>query len=468
LKECPTHVIHPDRRLVLHAGHSWFHFGGLLEFSSSTVCPFYALSHLLITCILYHICGLRCSLLRFRFSAYCNLVGISRFDSTNCPLIRCGALPTYATNQSKQLAEEEEIAGLPGDEDDVMVDDAVEEQGYASSTPTSSLTWITWFCSLPGHEYFCEVTEDFIEDDFNLTGLNALVPFWKEAMEMVLDVEPEDALKIPDVSIVESSAELLYGLVHQRYILTRPGLQAMVEKYEAGHFGICPRVFCNSTHVAPCGRYDLPGLDTVKLYCPNCNDIYTPPSSRYQGVDGAFFGTTFAPLLFQTYRELSPASYYPPRSHGQSSTLPDSPRSSNDDQNGSNEDELFENVMPHGGKKRPHCQVYVPSLFGFRVSEKARSGTRMQWMRLRPRTVEELDLVDWRGQWKAIDDEVDPHDADDEDNDEGDGRPGRLENFDDDLEEDGVEEESESESEAAPPPPPPSRPIGGRKAVKRI
>ncbi len=36
----------------------------------------------------------------------------------------------YATNQPKQLAEEEEIAGLPGDEDDVMVDDAIEEQGY--------------------------------------------------------------------------------------------------------------------------------------------------------------------------------------------------------------------------------------------------------------------------------------------------------------------------------------------------
>jgi casein kinase II subunit beta len=52
------------------------------------------------------------------------------------------------------------------------------------------LTWISWFCSLPGHDYFCEVAEDFIEDDFNLTGLNAMVPFWKEAMEMVLDVEP--------------------------------------------------------------------------------------------------------------------------------------------------------------------------------------------------------------------------------------------------------------------------------------
>lgn len=60
----------------------------------------------------------------------------------------------------------------------------------ASSTPTSTLTWISWFCSLPGHEYFCEVSEEFIEDDFNLTGLNSMVPFWKEAMEMVLDVEP--------------------------------------------------------------------------------------------------------------------------------------------------------------------------------------------------------------------------------------------------------------------------------------
>ena len=38
----------------------------------------------------------------------------------------------------------------------------------------------------------------------------------------------EETNKIPDVSIVEASAELLYGLVHQRFILTRAGLQAMV------------------------------------------------------------------------------------------------------------------------------------------------------------------------------------------------------------------------------------------------
>ena len=40
----------------------------------------------------------------------------------------------------------------------------------------------------------------------------------------------EETNKIPDVSIVEASAELLYGLVHQRFILTRAGLQAMVRR----------------------------------------------------------------------------------------------------------------------------------------------------------------------------------------------------------------------------------------------
>jgi casein kinase II subunit beta len=59
-----------------------------------------------------------------------------------------------------------------------------------SASVTDSLTWISWFCSLAGHEYFAEVAEDFIEDDFNLTGLTTYVPFYKEALEMILDVEP--------------------------------------------------------------------------------------------------------------------------------------------------------------------------------------------------------------------------------------------------------------------------------------
>jgi hypothetical protein len=39
------------------------------------------------------------------------------------------------------------------------------------------------------------VHEDFIDDDFNLTGLQSMVPFWKEALDMVLDVEPGTSLQ---------------------------------------------------------------------------------------------------------------------------------------------------------------------------------------------------------------------------------------------------------------------------------
>ncbi|KAL0576911.1 casein kinase 2 regulatory subunit [Marasmius crinis-equi] len=338
---------------------------------------------------------------------------------------------------SQQEFEEEEVISGTGEGDEIMEE---VEEGYTSSTPTSTLTWISWFCSLPGHEYFCEVTEDFIEDDFNLTGLNTMVPFWKEAMEMVLDVEPdEEAAKIPDVSIVESSAEMLYGLVHSRYILTRVGLQAMVDKYEAGIFGSCPRVYCVGCNVVPCGRSDMPGLDTVKLFCPNCNDIYTPPSSRFQGVDGAFFGTTFPHLFFQTYKELAPAPFWKaPSSTSALTAASASPRSSTGSVRGS-----FENPNQHGGQKRAAGYVYVPRIYGFKVSERAKSGPRMHWLRLRPETPEELDMVDWRGRWIDEDDEYD----DDEEEEEEDRR---MEDFDPDAldEEDDDEEEEEEEEEA--------------------
>ncbi|TIA79671.1 hypothetical protein E3P98_03139 [Wallemia ichthyophaga] len=229
-----------------------------------------------------------------------------------------------------------------------------------------------------GHEYFAEVSEDFIEDEFNLTGLAGIVGFYKEALEMILDVEPEESLKIPDVSIVEHSAEMLYGLIHARFILTRVGLQQMVEKYENGHFGFCPRFCCQSCPVVPCGRSDTPGVDTVKLYCPNCMDIYVPPSSRFQGVDGSFFGTTFPHLLFHTYKDLQPSIVLPV----------------NDD------DTVDYQAIAESHYKPAATKIYTPKIYGFRISEKSRSGPRMQWLRMRPTSQKELDSVDNQGRIK--------------------------------------------------------------------
>lgn len=336
----------------------------------------------------------------------------------------------------------------------------------SSGTPES---WISSFCSLVGHEYFAEVSEDFIEDDFNLTGLQNQVPMYKEALEMILDVEPEDEdddeedeeeeeeeeeeedndavmrgedgeklsgggyrraserrqMRLAnDLSVIESSAELLYGLIHQRYITSRPGIQQMADKYELKHFGTCPRVFCNAARVLPVGCSDIPGQETVKVFCPSCLDVYTPPNSRFQSVDGAFFGTTFGSLFFMTFPEFDVSaksdhtnlaatnpvfgrSDAAPTEHtkSRSSSLTSTPVPTGGSalqQQQQQQQELFlpppnqpsiingmspSNLAPGLGLGKMH----ESRIYGFRVSERSRTGPRMKWLRMRPLDINELD-----------------------------------------------------------------------------
>lgn len=122
---------------------------------------------------------------------------------------------------------------------------------------------------------------------------------------------------------------------------------------------------------------------------------------------GAFFGTTFPHLFFQTYRELAPAPFWRPPQVGEAQPSPRSSQGSNP------RSSPFVNPNPNGGQKRAAGYVYVPRIYGFKVSERAKNGPRMQWLRLRPEDPEDLDAVDWRGRW--IDDEDDGYDDDLED-----------------------------------------------------
>ncbi|PFH59875.1 hypothetical protein XA68_11733 [Ophiocordyceps unilateralis] len=304
-------------------------------------------------------------------------------------------------------------------------------------------SWISSFCALLGHEYFAEVSEEFIEDDFNLTGLQSQVALYKEALEMILDVEPEDdededddledmdeenesglpedpdraagrhpgqrrhSNPLSDLSVVESSAEMLYGLIHQRFICSRAGIQQMSEKYELGHFGCCPRTHCEMARTLPVGLSDIPGEDTVKLFCPSCLDVYVPPNSRFQTVDGAFFGRTFGALFLLTFPE------YDLTKRGADVLSPGTSRITADEPilNG-----IFsKNIAPSLGPGH----IYEPRIYGFRVSERARSGPRMQWLRDRPYDVNELDEARNYAEQFGDDSDDDDDDSDDDDDDDG-------------------------------------------------
>ncbi|KAI9506154.1 putative casein kinase II subunit beta-2, partial [Coemansia spiralis] len=224
--------------------------------------------------------------------------------------------------------------------------DNSEESDYGdeiyASDESANMSWVSWFCSLKGHEYFCEVPEDYIEDEFNLTGLAQTVNYYLEALDTIMDIEDdnEDPLDNDEMEAIDSSAEILYGLIHARYIITRNGLHQMANKYEIGEFGECPRYGCDGTFVIPCGRTDVPERDSVKLFCPSCLDIYSPPSSRHQKIDGAYFGTSFPHMFFQA----------------------------------------FPSLIPTGSGL-----VYTPRIYGFAINEQSKAGPRMQWLRMRPK-----------------------------------------------------------------------------------
>ncbi|AOA64376.1 Beta regulatory subunit of casein kinase 2, a Ser/Thr protein kinase [Komagataella phaffii GS115] len=228
----------------------------------------------------------------------------------------------------------------------VESDQMSQESGSDEEQP-----WIQEYCMMFGHEYFVEVSNEFIEDDFNLTGLSSIVPFYREALDMILDYQPDYQIKSESLPIIHHSAELLYGLIHARYILTKPGLQAMAGKYEKAVFGTCLRVHCEGMYLLPIGRYDQVGIETVRLYCPSCNDIYLPSSSKYLHIDGAFFGTSFAILFVNMFNEI----------------------------------QRRVNLIPK--------QIFDLKLFGFKINKIAPSGPRMKWLRQYPtNSAEEEEL----------------------------------------------------------------------------
>jgi len=67
--------------------------------------------------------------------------------------------------------------------------------------------------SLAGNELFCEVEAEFAQDTFNLTGLQNLIPYFDYALDMILDVEPSEALSEDQQGQNAAGEAVLHSLV---------------------------------------------------------------------------------------------------------------------------------------------------------------------------------------------------------------------------------------------------------------
>ncbi|KAJ6808549.1 putative casein kinase II subunit beta-4 isoform X1 [Iris pallida] len=185
------------------------------------------------------------------------------------------AAAAAAASKSKE-ASQQTSAQAPHD-----ISDTGSEETDISTSEGDDSSWISWFCGLRGNELLCEVDEDYIQDDFNLCGLQGQVPFYDYALDMILDNDSlSGEIDGEEHNEIESAAEMLYGLIHARYIVTSKGLNAMHEKYKRADFGRCPRVFCGGQQCLPVGTSDIPRNCSMKIYCPSartfiCQDANT-------------------------------------------------------------------------------------------------------------------------------------------------------------------------------------------------
>lgn len=208
-----------------------------------------------------------------------------------------------------------------GEQMGMTVAAALEATGAPTAPLQSPPSWVEWFCQLKDNGMFCEIDRAFLEDNFNSAGLEDVVPFFSRAMDIVLDLDDTAVMEAMDDNTrdaIESAAEMLYGLLHQRFILSQRGMKRMFRKYQKCEFGRCHRVHCHGQRMLPVGQSDLPNQTSVNLFCPRCKDIYFPPDGK-GNIDGAYFGTTFPHVFLMRYPAAipkPPRTSYEPRVYG--------------------------------------------------------------------------------------------------------------------------------------------------------
>jgi casein kinase II subunit beta len=191
------------------------------------------------------------------------------------------------------------------------------------TTTTSLITpWVRQFLTSRPKDALLPVPKDFLSDGFNLAQLAPIVervgwehaarsgnndlkvsgtssyPIYRQALGLLLQDDESDTSTI-DPSI-QHAAEILYLLVHARFVSSPRGLDTMRRLVHNHIFGQCPRQSCGGMSLLPTGVSENVGQSSCQRYCPACGETWAWWDSC---TDGCAWGPSFCHLWGLTHGE---------------------------------------------------------------------------------------------------------------------------------------------------------------------
>lgn len=167
--------------------------------------------------------------------------------------------------------------------------------------------WVIKFLQGRPKDALIAVPRDFLADGFNLVHLPPLIerlngstdtafPLYKAALRVILSTE--DVPNVPPT--VQRAAEMLYTLVHARFITSPRGLDTVrrLLLHDKTMFGKCPRPSCRGMPLLPHGETSEYSGHGAQRYCCACGQAWEFWDSQ---VDGSAWGRTFCHLYLLTY-----------------------------------------------------------------------------------------------------------------------------------------------------------------------
>jgi hypothetical protein len=173
------------------------------------------------------------------------------------------------------------------------------KQSQKQQVDATTSRWIRKFLAARSRDTLLPIPREYLSDGFNLVQLAPVVegiarteggygppvssnesfPLFKAALRLILSNDDE-----PSSPVVQRAAEVLYTLVHARYLISPRGLDTVrrVLRRSDGTvnpvFGRCPRIRCRGMPLLPCGdsdNYDPRNSVTTraKRYCPCCGEV---------------------------------------------------------------------------------------------------------------------------------------------------------------------------------------------------